>query len=206
MSKGRERELKFLYAGTRPPLLPAGWSLSTEQSPLALVDTYLDTYGALAARGCGLRKREDGSGNSVFTLKRDATAVGALHSREEIEAVAFNMADGSDAAAPPDEIRNLIDREFGREVTAGLRATITLTQQRSRWTLARHGVSVAKLTIDQVTAGSASWAELEIEFLSSLSDDDVTRFSRELHDALQNNPQLTISAESKGERARRLSL
>jgi inorganic triphosphatase YgiF len=206
MSEGRERELKYLCAATHPPQLPEGWSLGAEAAPLALQDTYLDADGALAARGWGLRRREGERGNSIYTLKRDATAVGALHSREEIEAVALAKADDPDAPAIPEEIRSLIDREFSLDVTAHLRSTITLTQKRSSWRLARQGVSVADMTIDQVAAGGASWCELEIEFVSSLSNDEVQRFSRELHDALQSNPQISISTESKGERARRLSL
>ena len=206
MSEGRERELKYLYAATRPPQLPEGWSLGAEAAPLALKDTYLDADGALAARGWGLRRRESEGGERRYTLKRDATATGALHSREEIEAVALGEAAGSDATALPEQIRSLIDREFGLGSTAHLRPTIALTQQRSSWRLARQGVSVADMTIDQVAVGGASWCELEIEFLSSLSDDEVQRLSRELHGALQSNPQISISTESKGERARRLSL
>jgi len=206
MSKWRERELKYLYTATRPPQLPEGWSLGAEAAPLALQDTYLDADGALAARGWGLRRRESERGNSIYTLKRDATAVGALHNREEIEAVAFGEADEPGATALPEEIRSVIDREFGLDVTAHLRSTITLTQKRSSWALARQDVSVADMTIDQVAAGGASWCELEIEFVSSLSNDEVQRFSRELHDALQSNPQISISTESKGERAHRLSL
>jgi inorganic triphosphatase YgiF len=206
MSEGRERELKYLYAATRPPQLPEGWSLGAEAAPLALKDTYLDADGALAARGWGLRRRESEGGERRYTLKRDATAAGALHSREEIEAVAVGTAAGPGGATLPEQIRSLIDREFGLDVTAHLRPAITLTQQRSSWSLARQGVSVADMTIDLVAAGGASWCELEIEFLSSLSDDDVQHFSRELHDALQSNPQISISTESKRERARRLSL
>ena len=206
MSEGRERELKYLYAATRPPQLPDDWSLSAEEPPLALVDTYLDADGALAARGWGLRRRDGESRATIYTLKRAATATGALHSREEIEAVALGQAGGPEGAALPEQIRSLIDREFGLDVTAHLRPSIALTQQRSSWRLARQGVPVADMTIDQVAAGGASWCELEIEFLSSLSDDEVQRLSRELHGALQSNPQISISTESKGERARRLSL
>ena len=206
MSKARERELKYLYTATRPPQLPEGWSLGPEAPPLALQDTYLDADGALTAHGWWLRRREGEGGERRYTLKRDATATDALHSREEIEAVALGEAGGSDATALPEEIRTTIDREFGLDATARLRPTITLKQQRSSWRLARQGVSVADMTIDQVAAGGARWCELEIEFLSSLSDDDVQRFAQELHDALQGNPQLPISTESKGERARRLSL
>jgi inorganic triphosphatase YgiF len=206
MSKGRERELKYLYAAIRPPQLPEGWSLGAEAAPLALEDTYLDADGALAARGWGLRRRDGERGASIYTLKRDATATGALHSREEIEAAALGKAGAPDAPAIPEEIRRLIDREFGFDVTAHLRPTITLTQQRSSWRIAHHGVPIADMTIDQVTVGGASWCELEIEFLSSLSDDEVQRLSRELQGALQSNPQISISTESKGERARRLSL
>jgi len=206
MSKGRERELKYLYAAIRPPQLPEGWSLGAEAAPLALEDTYLDADGALAARGWGLRRRDGERGARIYTLKRDATATGALHSREEIEAAALGEAGGLEGAALPEQIRSLIDREFGFDVTAHLRPTVTLTQQRSSWRLAHQGESVADMTIDQVTVGGESWCELEIEFLSSLSDDDVQRFSQELHDALQSNPQISISTESKGERARRLSL
>ena len=206
MSEGRERELKYLYAATRPPQLPEGWSLDAEAAPLALEDTYLDADGALAARGWGLRRRDSERGVSIYTLKRDATATGALHSREEIEAAALVEAGGPEGAALPEQIRNLIDRELGLNVSAHLRPSITLTQQRSSWRLAHQGVPVADMTIDRVAASGASWCELEIEFLSSLSEDDVQHFSRELHGALQSNPQISISTESKGERARRLSL
>lgn len=206
MSKAREREMKYLYAATRPPQLPEGWSLGAEAAPLALEDTYLDADGALAARGWGLRRRESEGGEMRFTLKRDAIATGALHSREEIEEVALGEAGYPEGAALPAQIRSLIDREFGSDVTAHLRPTIALTQQRRSWRLTRQGVSVADMTIDQVSAGGARWCELEIEFLSSLSDDEVQRHSRELHGALQSDPQISISMESKGERARRLSL
>ncbi len=206
MSEGRERELKYLYAATRPPQLPEGWSLGAEAAPLALEDTYLDADGALAARGWGLRRRESVGGEMWYTLKRDATTSGALHHREEIEAVALGEAGDPEGVALPAQIRSLIEREFGADVTAHLRPTITLTQQRRSWGLTRQGVSVADMTIDQVAAGGARWCELEIEFVASLSDDDVHRFSHELQDALQSNPQISISTESKGERARRLSL
>jgi inorganic triphosphatase YgiF len=206
MSEGRERELKYLYAATLPPQLPEGWSLGTEAAPLALEDTYLDADGALAARGWGLRRRESEVGERRYTLKRDATATGALHSREEIEAVVVVETGAPEGAALPEQIRSLIDREFGPDVAARLQPTIALAQQRSSWRLARQGVSVADMTIDQIAVDGASWCELEIEFLSSLSDDEVQRLSRELHGALQTNPQISISTESKGERARRLSL
>jgi inorganic triphosphatase YgiF len=206
MSKGRERELKYLYTAARPPQLPEGWSLTAEEPPLALLDTYLDADGALAARGWSLRRREGEGGNKIYTLKRDAMAVGALHSREEIEAVALGEAGDPDATALPEEIRSAIDREFGLDATVRLRPTIALTQHRRSWTLARQDLTVAVMTIDQITAGGTSWGELEVEFVSSLSDDDVQRFAQELHAALEQSPQISISTESKGERARRLSL
>ena len=206
MSEGRERELKYLYAATLPPQLPEGWSLGTEAAPLALKDTYLDADGALAARGWGLRRRESEGGERRYTLKRDATATGALHSREEIEAVVVVETGAPEGAVLPEQIRSLIDREFGPDVAARLQPAIALAQQRRSWRLARQGVSVADMTIDQITVDGASWCELEIEFLSSLSDDEVQHLSQELHGALQTNPQISISTESKGERARRLSL
>ena len=206
MSKARERELKYLYTATRPPQLPEGWSLGPEAPPLALQDTYLDADGALTAHGWWLRRREGEGGERRYTLKRDATATDALHSREEIEAVALGEAGVPEDSALPAHIRSLIDQEFGTDVTAHLRPTITLAQQRRSWRLTRQGVSVADMTIDQIAAGGARWCELEIEFVASLSDDEVQHLSRELHGALQSNPQISISTESKRERARRLSL
>ncbi len=206
MSRGRERELKYLYAATRPPQLPEGWSLEDEEPLLALQDTYLDSDGALAARRWGLRRRGGEGRNIIYTLKRDAASAGALHNREEIEAVALGEAGEPDAAALPDEIRTAVDHAFGPDAASRLRPTITLNQQRRSWTLVRQGAPVAVMTMDQVTDGKASWGELEIEFVSSVSDHDVEHFAQELHAALARDPQISVSTESKGERARRLSL
>jgi len=206
MSKGRERELKYLYTAALPPQLPVGWSVSAEKPPLALRDTYLDADGALAARGWALRRREGQGVERRYTLKRDATTTGALHSRDEIEAVALSESGDSDSNALPPEIRSAIEREFGPHTTARLHATIRLAQQRQSWTLAHQGATVAVMTIDQITAGGTSWGELEIEFVASLSDHEVERFVRELHAALKRVPEISVSTESKGERARRLSL
>jgi hypothetical protein len=206
MSKGRERELKYLYTAALPPQLPAGWSISAEEPPLALRDTYLDADGALAARGWALRRREGQGVERRYTLKRDATTTGALHSRDENEAVALGATGEIDLTELPQEIRSAIEREFGPHTAARLRTTTRLAQQRRSWTLAHQGATVAVMTIDQITADGTSWGELEIEFDSSLSDLDVERFVQELNAALEHIPEISVSAESKGERARRLSL
>ena len=206
MSQGRERELKYLYAATNPPPLPDGWSLGAEGPLLTLRDTYLDADGALAERGWALRLRETQDGERRYTLKRDASVAGALHSRDEIEAVALGATGEVDLTALPQEIRGEIERDFSPHTPALLRTAFSLTQRRRSWDLAHQGAMVAVMTVDQITADETSWGELEIEFISSLSDHEVERFVQELHAALQENPQISVSAESKGERARRLSL
>ncbi len=206
MSRVRERELKYLYALTQPPQLPEGWSLGEEAAPLALQDTYLDHAGLLNARGWSLRRREINGGETGYTLKRGARTVGALHNREEIEALAHNASGAASAIALPAEISDLIVDEFGSELTTQLEPTVTLTQQRRTWPLMRTGVTVAICSIDQVQSASDVWSELEIELLTSLGEEEVAQLAKEIDDALRNEPGVSPSTESKAERARRLAL
>ena len=206
MSRARERELKYLYALTQPPQLPEGWSLGEEAAPLTLQDTYLDHAGLLNARGWSLRRREINGGETGYTLKRSAKTVGALHNREEVEAFARNASDAASSSALPAEISDLIVDEFGTELTTQLQPTITLTQQRRTWPLMHQEITIAICSIDQVQSASAAWCELEIEFLTSLSEGEVAQLAKELDDALRNEPGVSPSTESKAERARRLAL
>ena len=206
MSTSRERELKYLYALTQPPQLPEGWSLGEEAAPLTLLDTYLDHAGLLNARGWSLRRREINGGETGYTLKRSAKTVGALHSREEVEAFALNASAATNVEALPAEISDLIVDEFGAEPATQLQPTITLTQQRRTWPLMHTGVTVAICSIDQVQSASDAWSELEIEFLTSLGEEEVAQLAKELDDALRNEPGASPSTESKAERARRLAL
>lgn len=206
MSKGREEELKYLYVLTQPPQLPEGWSLGEEAGPLTLQDTYLDHAGLLNARGWSLRRREINGGDTGYTLKRSAETLGALHSREEIEAFARNASGATSSSALPTEIGDLIVKEFGAEFTTQLQPTITLTQQRRTWPLAHQGVTVAILSIDQVQSASDAWSELEIEFLTSLGEGEVAQLAKELDNALRDEPGVSPSTESKAERARRSAL
>jgi len=206
VSTARERELKYLYALTQPPQLPEGWSLGEEAAPLALLDTYLDHAGLLNARGWSLRRREINGGETGYTLKRSAKTVGALHSREEVEAFALNASAATNVEALPAEISDLIVDEFGAEPATQLQPTITLTQQRRTWPLMHTGVTVAICSIDQVQSASDAWSELEIEFLTSLGEEEVAQLAKELDDALRNEPGASPSTESKAERARRLAL
>ena len=206
MTRGREEELKYLYALTQPPQLPEGWSLGEEAAPLTLQDTYLDHAGLLNARGWSLRRREINGGETGYTLKRSARTVGALHSREEIEAFAHNASSATHPSALPAEISDLIVDEFGAALTTQLQPTATLTQQRRTWPLIHTGVTVAICSIDQVQSASDAWCELEIEFLMSLSEEEVARLAKELDDALRDEPGISPSTESKAERARRLAL
>jgi inorganic triphosphatase YgiF len=206
VSRIRERELKYLYALTQPPKLPGGWSLGEGGAPLTLQDTYLDHAGLLNARGWSLRRREINGGETGYTLKRSAKTVGALHSREEIEAFAHNASSATHPSALPAEISDLIVDEFGAALTTQLQQTITLIQQRRTWPLMHTGVTVAICSIDQVQSASDAWCELEIEFLMSLSEEEVARLAKELDDALRDEPGISPSTESKAERARRLAL
>lgn len=206
MSTARERELKYLYALTQPPQLPEGWSLGEEAAPLTLLDTYLDHAGLLNARGWSLRRREINGGETGYTLKRSAKTVGALHSREEVEAFALNASAATNVEALPAEISDLIVDEFGAEPAIQLQPTITLTQLRRTWPLMHTGVTVAICSIDQVQSASDAWSELEIEFLTSLGEEEVAQLAKELDDALRNEPGASPSTESKAERARRLAL
>ena len=206
MSRVRERELKYLYALTQPPQLPEGWSLGEEAVPLTLQDTYLDHAGLLNARGWSLRRREINGGETGYTLKRGARTVGALHNREEVEALARNASSAASSSALPAEISGLIMDEFSAEFTTQLQPTITLTQQRRTWPLMHTGATVAICSIDQVHSASDAWCELEIEFLMSLGEEEVARLAKELDDALRNEPGISPSTESKAERARRLAL
>ena len=206
MSRIREKELKYLYALPQPPQLPEGWSLGEEAAPLTLLDTYLDHAGLLNARGWSLRRREINGGETGYTLKRSAKTVGALHSREEVEAFALNASAATNVEALPAEISDLIADEFGAEPAIQLQPTITLTQQRRTWPLMHKGVTVAICSIDQVQSASDAWSELEIEFLTSLGEEEVAQLAKELDDALRNEPGASPSTESKAERARRLAL
>lgn len=206
MSTARERELKYLYALTQPPQLPEGWSLGEEAVPLTLQDTYLDHAEQLSARGWSLRRREINGDQTRYTLKRSAKTVGALHSREEIEALARSDSGAARSSALPAEMSDLIMDEFGAEFTTQLEPTITLTQQRRTWPLAHQGVTVAICSIDHVQSTSAAWSELEIEFLTSLGEDEVAQIAGELDHALREEPGISPSTESKAERARRLAL
>jgi len=206
VSRIREKELKYLYALPQPPQLPEGWSLGEEAAPLTLLDTYLDHAGLLNARGWSLRRREINGGETGYTLKRSAKTVGALHSREEVEAFALNASAATNVEALPAEISDLIADEFGAEPAIQLQPTITLTQQRRTWPLMHKGVTVAICSIDQVQSASDAWSELEIEFLTSLGEEEVAQLAKELDDALRNEPGASPSTESKAERARRLAL
>lgn len=206
MNRGREEELKYLYASTQPPQLPEGWSLGEEAAPLTLQDTYLDHAGLLNARGWSLRRREISGHETEYTLKRGARKVGALHSREEIEAIARNASGAAHSSALPADLSSLIVDEFGADFVARLQSTITLRQQRRTWLLMHQGVAVAILSIDQVQSASAAWSELEFEFLTSLSEGEVTQLAEKLDHALREEPGVSPSTESKADRARRLAL
>ncbi len=206
MSRVRERELKYLYALTQPPQLPEGWSLGEEAVPLTLQDTYLDHAGLLNARGWSLRRREINGGETGYTLKRGARTVGALHNREEVEALARNASSTARSSALPAEISDLIMDEFSAKLTTQLQPTVTLTQQRRTWPLMHTGVTVAICSIDQVQCASDAWCELEIEFLASLGEEEVAQLAKEIDDALRNEPGVSPGTESKAERARRLAL
>lgn len=206
MSRVRERELKYLYALTQPPQLPEGWSLGEEAVPLTLQDTYLDHAGLLNARGWSLRRREINGGETGYTLKRGARTVGALHNREEVEALARNASSTARSSALPAEISDLIMYEFSAKLTTQLQPTVTLTQQRRTWPLMHTGVTVAICSIDQVQCASDAWCELEIEFLASLGEEEVAQLAKEIDDALRNEPGVSPGTESKAERARRLAL
>jgi len=206
VSRIREKELKYLYALPQPPQLPEGWSLGEEAAPLTLQDTYLDHAGLLNARGWSLRRREINGGETGYTLKRGAKTVGALHNREEVEALARNASGVTSASGLPAEISDLIVDEFGAELTTQLQPTVTLTQQRRTWPLMHTGVTVAICSIDQVQSASDVWSELEIELLTSLGEEEVAELAKEIDDALRNEPGISPSTESKAERARRLAL
>ncbi len=206
MSRVRERELKYLYALTQPPQLPEGWSLGEEAAPLTLQDTYIDHAGLLNTRGWSLRRREINGGETGYTLKRGARTVGALHNREEVEALARNASSTARSSALPAEISDLIMDEFSAKLTTQLQPTVTLTQQRRTWPLMHTGVTVAICSIDQVQCASDAWCELEIEFLASLGEEEVAQLAKEIDDALRNEPGVSPGTESKAERARRLAL
>ena len=206
MSRVRERELKYLYELTQPPQFPKGWSLGEEAAPLTLQDTYLDHAGILNARGWSLRRRAINGGEIGYTLKRGDRTVGALHNREEVEALARNASGAASSSALPAEISDLIVDEFGAELTTQLLPTVTLTQQRRTWSLMHTGITVAICSIDQVQSGSDAWCELEIEFFTSLGEEEVAQLAKEINDALRNEPGVSPSTESKADRARRLAL
>jgi len=171
-----------------------------------LQDTYLDHAGLLNARGWSLRRREVNGGEAGYTLKRGARTVGALHNREEVEALACNASGAASASALPAEISDLIVDEFGAEITAQLQPTVTLTQQRRTWPLMHQEITIAICSIDQVQSASDTWCELEIELLTSLGEEHVAQLAKEIDDALRNEPGVSPSTESKAERARRLAL
>ncbi len=205
MPTSNERELKYLYGALLPPKLPAGWSLGPEAAPITLEDTYLDADGQLAAAGWALRRRSDESGIIVFTLKHDATTDGALHRRTETEVV-VSSADGGPEPTIPSEIRAIVGTVLGTDLVARLRPTVSLLQRRQAWGLTRQGQTVATMSIDQVSANGTHWTELEIELAASLPDREVEHLVTELRDELERSPQISISTETKPERASRRSV
>jgi cytochrome c-type biogenesis protein CcmH/NrfG len=62
------------------------------------------------------------------------------------------------------------------------------------------------MSIDQVSANENHWTELEIELAASLPDREVEHLVAELRDELERNPQISISTETKPERASRRSV
>jgi len=127
-----------------------------------LQDTYLDHAGLLNARGWSLRRREINGGEIGYTLKRGARTIGALHNREEVEALARNASGATSSSALPVEISDLIVGEFGAELTTQLQPTVTLTQQRRTWPLMHTGVTVAICSITKFSPRQMRGANLRL--------------------------------------------
>jgi inorganic triphosphatase YgiF len=184
----RERELKYTGQTSEPPRLPRGWSLGPERTVAEIVDTYLDHAATLITRGWALRRRETVGAPTRYTLKRNGQQVGAFHQRDEIE-------------REGDQIPAEIMLEIGAQLASELREIVTMRQRRRSWPLHLYGSVVADLTTDEIRSGSANWIELEIEFISSVSDADATEMATELQEFFAGDETLTPSRRSKLEAA-----
>jgi len=197
-----ERELKFVAAGTGFPPLPPGYSLGTGTT-LHLTDEYLaDAAGKIEASGFDLRRRSDAGGRVRYALKgRDAFVAPGVAARREIEAEA--MGDG----LPPAILAALA--EDGCTTVAGsapLLVRATLRQERTAAPLSLDGKVLATMSIDRVALAEAgvAWNELEIEFLPTLSAEEVARESARLTGWISTLDGYLPSEGSKADRARDL--
>jgi hypothetical protein len=184
----RERELKYAAQSSEPPRLPRGWSLGSERTVAEIVDTYLDHAATLITRGWALRRRETVGAPTRYTLKRNAQQVGAFHLRDEIE-------------REGDQIPAEIVQEIGAQFASELREVVTMRQRRRSWPLQVHGSVVADLTTDDIQSDNAQWTELEVEFVSSVSDVDATEMATELQAFFAGDETLAPSRQSKLEAA-----
>ena len=100
----------------------------------------------------------------------------------------------------------IVETVLETDLVARLRPTVSLVQRRQAWGLTRQGQTVATMSIDQVSANGNHWTELEIELAASLPDREVEHLVAELRDELERSPQISISTETKPERASRRSV
>ena len=205
-----ERELKFLLDHAHIPALPNGYRVAEAQPTLHLLDEYLDYRGQILAAGWRLRRRRSDGEALRYTLKSERTAgtSGPLSERMEIERTPEQNEElpseiVATLAKAGVDVAHVLDR---------LQPYLTLRQERQPVALSNSDGELALLSVDEVRAGAPipegehRWTELEIEFLTSLSEGEVAQLAKELDDALRNEPGVSPSTESKAERARRLAL
>lgn len=162
-----------------------------------VTDRYFDTpdMRLLSRRyACRLRIQD---GRAMATLKGMGGVTDGLHEREEIE---IALAEPLDPARWPDPLRTQIVRLADGEP---IRSLFDLAQIRRQRSVRMAGVTVAVMTVDDVTVRAAHhtwrWQELEVE----LAPDGTLQDLHALRALLQDVPGLRAAEESKFERVLR---
>jgi len=203
-----ERELKFLLEHALAPSLPSGFRAAEPQPTLHILDEYLDYRGELLAAGWRLRRRRSDGADLRYTLKSDQRGdpTSPLSERVEIEGVSEH------GEQIPHEIAAALE---GAGVATAhllnhLRPYLTLRQERHPTLLTSSDGEIAILSVDEVRAsgptaeGERHWAELEIEFLDTVSAEVRDRAAAELTSWLTTQPGVAPGGEAKVARAARL--
>ncbi len=153
-------------------------------SDIEEIDEYLDTSdGALAAARWACRLRRRGA-TVIVSLKGppDAGTAGWLHRRPEVEGPA--TAEPRPERWPQSEARELLDR---MRAGKALIVRLTLRQRRRERDVARNGVRLGVLSVDEVavvtegwTAGKFAIVELELEDAAKESSRALAGLAAEL--------------------------
>lgn len=203
-----ERELKFLLDHARIPALPNGYRAAEARPTLHLLDEYLDYRGQILAAGWRLRRRRSDGEGLRYTLKSERTdgSSGPLSERIEIE-----RAPERSEELPPDIVAKLAEAGVDvAHVLDRLQPFLTLRQERQPVALSNSDGEIALLSVDDVRAGASTpegerrWAELEIEFLTTISLEIRSRAASELTAWFAVQAGVTLGGEPKVDRAARL--